>query len=319
MILIVFKFLAKTEKFIQGFNFKLELIQKTELAAKLEKIEQSSRRTKREVEVNGLRNKSINQNQSVDWKPRKEQDLTELGKLMQKEKRSIGTIGYSVYKSFFSYGGKGTILITNILFFMVSFIRLSSDWCVVQVTNHEIPIQPSIPKQTYLLIYCFLCLGSLLMSFISVYLLGYFCSKSSVEMFKTLLSRLLQKPMSFYDTNSSGVLLNRSINDIELVDFLLFTRFNDFYQSISLNLSCIVLSLLVASLLFPIILITFVVFGRVYHRYVVASCELLRLQQISKSPVLTKLSEITSGEEVTRCYGHKQRLIDSITNDLDVF
>jgi ABC-type multidrug transport system fused ATPase/permease subunit len=180
--------------------------------------------------------------------------------------------------------------------------KIAADWWVGQWAKNAFD---GYDSGDYIRVYSYLVGLYSLFNLTKSLVFGVFVAISSTNIFKKLIWNVLRKPMSFFDTTPSGVILNRGTNDMEVADKDFPMRFNGFLDFLFDILATIIISVVVTPYVLIIIVIDTFIFYRNMKKYVKTSTELRRLTQMSKSPILTTLSEMMKGSAVLRTYGVK--------------
>jgi ABC-type multidrug transport system fused ATPase/permease subunit len=231
----------------------------------------------------------------------KKGDIEE-GKLSKKETRFTGQVGLGVYGFYFKNGGIFMTLLIFLLLVLMVGSKIAADWWVGQWAKDGFP---ELSSSDYIRIYAYFVALYGIMNFTKSIIWGMFVSVSSTNIFKKLIWNILRKPMSFFDTTPSGIILNRGTNDMEVADKDFPLRFNGFLDLLFEILASILIAVIVTPYVLIIIVIDTAIFYFNMKKYVKTSTELRRLTQISKSPILTTLNEMMQGSAVLRTYGVK--------------
>ncbi|KAA6375310.1 MAG: putative canalicular multispecific organic anion transporter, partial [Streblomastix strix] len=138
---------------------------------------------------------------------------------------------------------------------------------------------------------------------------GYLVKRSSRRVHGKLLSSVSKAPSSFYDTTPLGRIINRFTGDLPLIDRELYNTIihvlNMWFSSISAVIVIAVDTALFLAFGIPVLLLLFIILT-VYLR---AARNLMRLELIARSPVLSLYNEMTSGAGLPtiRSYGMQQQ------------
>ena len=161
----------------------------------------------------------------------------------------------------------------------------------------------------YILIYMLILIALSTSSIFKAYLHGLFSAKSSFRIYMQLLNNLVRKPMSFFDTTPTGVIINRSIGDLEIVDLLFAKRFYLFYGMLIQVFSAYFVILFISPLLLIIIILCIILQVVVLRRYLRVSNDLKRITRVSRSPVLSSISEMVNGMTQVRLYNFEENML----------
>ena len=239
---------------------------------------------------------------------------TEKGKLTVEEKRFTGQVGISTYFFYFRMGGLCFFFLYVVITVVEILTSITSNWWITRWTLDSF----DLPNNQYLLVY--FLFGMVI--FCELMLVGFFllsiAINASYNIFNKMVWSVLRRPMKFFDTNPSGIILNRFTGDMVEVDdrvpFLL-----QLFLSLSLR---VVVIFVVASILSPSITILVIVGGilSVYScvKFLRTTTELKRLNQLSLSPVISIVSELVQGVTTIRNYQQVENTLAKFAKKADV-
>ena len=123
---------------------------------------------------------------------------------------------------------------------------------------------------------------------------------------------ILKAPVLFFDSNPVGRILNRFSKDIGCLDEVLPQTFLFAIQMVLFVLTAALLPLVanpwLAAVVVPIMLL-YVYIARYFMR---TSRELKRLESISRSPVLSQISETLDGLDTIRSRGRQEEFAEQL-------
>ncbi|XP_047482074.1 ATP-binding cassette sub-family C member 3-like [Penaeus chinensis] len=167
-----------------------------------------------------------------------------------------------------------------------------------------------ITKNIFIGVYAAFGVGQVSFMFLAMMMLFLGCLRSSRVLHQRLLDSVVRLPLSFFDTNPSGRIINRFSKEVSVLDTTLpdSTRF---------MLSCItqVVSTLIIILaatpeagffMIPIM----VVYYMIHIIYIASSRQLKRIESVSKSPIYSHFGETLQGVSVIRAYKKEQEFYD---------
>ncbi|KAJ3406891.1 hypothetical protein HDV05_005697 [Chytridiales sp. JEL 0842] len=160
--------------------------------------------------------------------------------------------------------------------------------------------------------------GFLLQSLIGltwiITLIGFYAAKN---LHKSAIAGLLCAPMSFFDSQPIGRILNRLSKDIQGVDQTIHLASVNFYFALSIIVSSLA-SLAYAT---PYVLIVFGILMVFYYFFLIlyraASRELKRINSIERSPLNAHISESLGGLATLRAFKAEKRVVQQLRGYLD--
>jgi ABC-type multidrug transport system fused ATPase/permease subunit len=267
------------------------------------------------------RNRSLKKDTENDGKEKAKEketnnpDLADAGKLMTEETSESGTIGLGFYSYYFSQAGVILCIMMLLLFALSVASKIAGDWWL---GIWAIKPYKSFKDGDYVAVFYMLGAGSAVFLILRSIALGMVTQQASVNIFKRILWNILRRPMSFFDTTPSGVIINRCTNDVDQLDyhipwmaaFFLNTGFN--------YIGTLILTASVNWIVLVLILGAAYVLSRQFKRYVMTSVELKRIIQLSAAPLLSLSSELIDGVVVVRTYKKKQDMLKKFQVKADV-
>ncbi|KAJ2722097.1 hypothetical protein GGI07_003539 [Coemansia sp. Benny D115] len=231
----------------------------------------------------------------------------ELGasKIMSNEERQTGQVSLTTYSAYIRAGGGYYLLGAVVLCLAISQgCRVGSDFWIRQWIRHR---QNSNATHTYIWVYALL--GGMQFVWFVVFtgLLVLMVFISSKRLHEKALSRVVQSPISFFDTTPMGRILNRFTRDIDSLDLALCDFFRQFYQNISRSVGAFVsISILVPLFLVPLVPLFSLSWVLIYV-YLRTSVEVQRVASISRSPLYAHYSESLQGLATIRSFHTQKR------------
>ncbi|XP_054161203.1 multidrug resistance-associated protein 1-like isoform X2 [Oppia nitens] len=144
------------------------------------------------------------------------------------------------------------------------------------------------------------------LSWIGIISVGVLAAK---RLYETLLSSVLQSPMSFFDTTPLGRIVNRFSKDIDILDTQMSSTLNLWLNCLLTILNTVIVISLQTPLSLPAIILLVVVYMYFQKFYVKTSRQLKRLELTTRSPIYIHFSETLSGVSTIRAYGCQDRFI----------
>jgi len=170
----------------------------------------------------------------------------------------------------------------------------------------------------YTMIFFGLSVAFALGTILRIVLHSQFSAKTCFAIYNELISSVLRRPMSFFDTTPVGQILNRCGQDIENLDFLIPMCYNGFMT----NILTILTSFIMICIFVPIMIVMFVIvliFLTCYHiDYIKTSTDLRRLTLITNSPVISSCTEAISGYQTIKSYNKTDFWFSKFGKDADM-
>ena len=164
----------------------------------------------------------------------------------------------------------------------------------------------TFPSGFYMSVYFALGLLSLSFAVARAVVLVFSTLNASQVLHNRLLDKILSLPMSFFDTQPSGRLINRFTKDVEACDINMqqvISQFTTCFMSVGLSI------VVVAAVTRGAILVVLVPLGYVYlivqRFYLATSRELKRLDSVALSPIFSSFSETLAGLATVRAFARQ--------------
>ncbi|EDV26556.1 uncharacterized protein TRIADDRAFT_50060 [Trichoplax adhaerens] len=236
--------------------------------------------------------------------------------LVEDESIEVGRVKYSVYTSYIkSFGWKFVI--------MYLLFEAGDKGCMAGVdawlalwSSAKNSSVPEI-RDFYLGIYG--AIGGILIfiSLLSTIVILLAGIKASRQLHNNLLDNVLRLPMSFFDTNPMGRVLNRFSKDINTIDEVIPVTIDGFMAQCYV----VALILVVVSASTPyfltVILPLFLLYYFIQRFYIATSRQLRRLESVSRSPIYSFFTESLQGMSVLRAYNSQNRFVKECDTKID--
>jgi ATP-binding cassette subfamily C (CFTR/MRP) protein 4 len=254
------------------------------------------------------------------------------------EHKLTGAVSVHVFWSYFRAGGSVTFIA---LIFIGSIISqgtyfLTDIWLAAwtQHSTHNQsagnPIAASLifqDESNNLIFYACLIILVFLLGFLRMISVYYLCLQSSVNLHDRVFRRVARSPMSFFESNPLGRILNRFTRDMAIIDSLIPRSVMDLNLTIFDVLGIVIISITIN----PWFIIPSVMLGGlsvpVREYYVRTSRDLHRLDSMARSPLYHYLSSTFNGIISIRSFGIQELmekqyiryLNDSVSTRFHVF
>ncbi|KAG9119276.1 hypothetical protein FRC07_005764, partial [Ceratobasidium sp. 392] len=228
------------------------------------------------------------------------------GKLIQAEKRTTGSVKWSVYGRYFSFGSSlvmiPIVVVTIIL--AQGCYAMSSYWLVWWQDNTF-----KISANTYMAGYAALGLGYALFALIMGIALCCLTYESSKHLHRQALNQVFHAPMSFFDTTPLGRILGVFGKDIDTVDNLLSDSIRMFIFTISMLFASVIIITVLEYYFIAVIAVILILYQYFAAFYRASARELKRLDSSLRSLLYSHFSESLTGLATIRAYGEVDRFL----------
>ena len=167
-------------------------------------------------------------------------------------------------------------------------------------------------QKYYLRFYGILIVGQFFVS-LTFNIWGYvMMTKVSLHLHKKLLNSIMHVPLSFFEENPSGRIINRFTSDMETIDRSIPLAMCDVFWC-SVNILSVIV---IVSVIVPYILIFLVPLSLIFIALQVgitrAQCQTKRFESVAKSPILSLFSEVINGSMTIRALRQEERFLGEL-------
>eukprot|EP00210_Caulerpa_lentillifera_P002714 g2594.t1 len=217
-------------------------------------------------------------------------DAKKRGKLIGLEDRAVGSVKKNVYWSYVRSWGPVLVM--------------PNWWLATWTDKTSASIKSDQDPNTsyYLSIYYIIGLAVVFFSILGSIVLIFCSINASKKLYSDLVAKLCRLPMSFFDTQPTGRLINRFTSDTEAMD-------SEVASTLSMAMSCIlnvVFSLIVVTVVTKVVIVAIVLLAVVYYRvqkrYITSTRELKRLDALGLSPIYSHFNESLQGLQTIRAF-----------------
>ncbi|XP_017483220.1 PREDICTED: multidrug resistance-associated protein 1-like [Rhagoletis zephyria] len=197
-----------------------------------------------------------------------------------------------------------------------------SRWSEEQLVNSghkpEVPADDNYSTNLRnLAVYTVLGLGECFFTLFTTLVISFSTLKAAKLLHADMLSRILRAPMSFFDTNPIGRILNRFSRDIDICDTILnmnlrialFTAF----RTVAAILIIAIDTPPVLGAVLPLAIFYFVI----QRMFLPTSRQLRRIESTTRSPIYSHFDESLSGSSTIRAFGKQSAFIIESNRRID--
>eukprot|EP00644_Phytophthora_capsici_P008365 jgi/Phyca11/114358/e_gw1.26.296.1 len=247
------------------------------------------------------------------------------GQLVQSEDRVRGTVSTRVYRTYFDESGFNGIVV---------FVVLVLVYCIAQTNRTVVDWWPghwarTLNRQdlTYSstglgMWYLGLIILCSVLTMIRALMMIETCVRTSQKLHDELFRRVLNAPITrYFDVTPIGRILNRFSNDLDQMDSILPQEYQILFQNVSMALGSLVVSAFASYWIGVSYVPIFFVFLWTGEHFKKTSCEIKRLEGVTRTPVYNLFSETLSGLSTIRAFrmentfaARNREVVDTNTN-----
>uniref|UniRef100_A0A3Q0SKS5 ABC-type glutathione-S-conjugate transporter n=1 Tax=Amphilophus citrinellus TaxID=61819 RepID=A0A3Q0SKS5_AMPCI len=238
-----------------------------------------------------------------------EQVPEELGKLTEADKARTGRVRLEMYKKYFKTIGLAIIIPIVFLYAFQQGASLAYNYWLSMWADD--PVVNGTQIDTDLKLTVFGALGfvqgiAIFGTTVAISICGIIASR---HLHMDLLNNVLHSPMSFFESTPSGNLLNRFAKEIDAIDCMVPEGLKMMLSYVFKLMEVCIIVLMATPFAAVIILPLSFLYAFVQSFYVATSCQLRRLEAVSRSPIYTHFNETVQGASVIRAFGEQSRFI----------
>lgn len=229
--------------------------------------------------------------------------------LVKAEERETGVVHFGVISRYvMAMGGWGALVVLAGFYVLIEGVRVSSSVWVQVWSAAGTSKGPRHPATYYILIYTAISLTQVVLTFCNQFWLAFSSLKAAKAMHEGMLAAIMRAPMSFFNANPLGRLINRFTKDQGDIDKNL-AQFCSIFLSACFQLFstfCIIGVLDTEALWAIVPLLGAFYFVYVYFQTTIREAK--RLDAITRSPVNAQFSEALNGLSTIRAYLAQERM-----------
>uniref|UniRef100_A0AAX7SI54 ABC-type glutathione-S-conjugate transporter n=1 Tax=Astatotilapia calliptera TaxID=8154 RepID=A0AAX7SI54_ASTCA len=238
-----------------------------------------------------------------------EQVPEDLGKLTEVDKARTGRVRLDMYKKYFKTIGLAIIIPIVFLYAFQQGASLAYNYWLSKWADD--PVVNGTQIDTDLKLTVFGALGfvqgvAIFGTTVAISICGIIASR---HLHMDLLNNVLHSPMSFFESTPSGNLLNRFAKEIDAIDCMVPEGLKMMLSYVFKLMEVCIIVLMATPFAAVIILPLAFLYAFVQSFYVATSCQLRRLEAVSRSPIYTHFNETVQGASVIRAFGEQSRFI----------
>uniref|UniRef100_A0A4W4HDB0 ABC-type glutathione-S-conjugate transporter n=1 Tax=Electrophorus electricus TaxID=8005 RepID=A0A4W4HDB0_ELEEL len=257
------------------------------------------------------RQRSLNSVSMPEHEPDIEQEQIpeELGKLTEADKARIGRVKLELYVEYFRTIGLAFIVPILFLYAFQQAASLAYSYWLSLWADEPVVNGTQLNTDMKLGVYGALGFAQGIAIFGTTVAISIGGIMASRQLHLELLRNVLRSPMSFFEATPSGNLLNRFAKEIDAIDCMIPDGLKMALGYVFKLMEVCVIVLLATPFAAVIMLPLALLYAFVQSFYVATSCQLRRLESVSRSPIYTHFNETVQGASVIRAFGEQRRFV----------
>ncbi|XP_063760007.1 multidrug resistance-associated protein 1-like [Eleginops maclovinus] len=244
-------------------------------------------------------------------------DAEDAGKLMEVDKAHTGRVKLQMYKEYFRTVGLSVIMTIIFLYAFQQAASLAYNYWLSLWADE--PLVNGTQSNHELKLSVFAALGftqglAMFGTTLAIALGGIVASR---HLHTELLHSVLHSPMSFFEVTPSGNLLNRFSKEIDAIDCMIPDGLKMMLGYLFKLLEVCIILLLATPFTGLVLLPLTFVYIFIQSFYVASSCQLRRLEAVSRSPIYSHFNETVQGASVIRAFGEQTRFVLQADHHID--
>ncbi|KAG9414706.1 hypothetical protein AC1031_008111 [Aphanomyces cochlioides] len=229
------------------------------------------------------------------------------GRLIDAEGRAEGRVSKAVVMKYLrAIGGWPAVSAMVLMSILVEGLRLASDMWLSHWSNEGNRLSDDEFRDTTntsLTIYTILVAASCAATVLQMGSVVVCSVRGAKSLFANMLASVSAAPISFFDTNPIGRLLNRFGDDIIQVDLVIPTTFSPILTEVASVLSRLVTTIVITQWMGIIVLPLMFIYFRLGSYFLTPLREINRIVKVTRSPLLSLVSEGVDGSTTIRAFG----------------
>ncbi|XP_053202213.1 multidrug resistance-associated protein 1-like [Panonychus citri] len=277
--------------------------------------------TNRSIENDNEQHEELSVTESIEKKDIKSAEKTDdqKKKLIEAETLETGKVKWSIYWEYF---GMVSFLWTTVIIVAhasIVIFSLISDLWLSEWSSEPVSKSNSLSTTKFrVMVYSILGLVVSITTSIGSFAIIAGTSKASIEFHEKLLYNVFRLPISFFDTNPLGRIVNRFYKDMDTIDTTLPEIIHHWIIFLfEVVITCVIISF--NTPMFVLVLIPLIcLYGYIQTIYIGSSRQLKRLEAVTRSPIYSHFRDSLCGVNSIRAFGVTQRFIEESANLIDI-
>jgi len=234
-------------------------------------------------------------------------------RLTEDEEALTGSVKMSIYKKYIKALGIYTCAFSLLMYILCEVLLVGTNLTLSNWSDRPDKDESKVTNN-FILVYSLLGASNTLFFYCKELAIFLASAEASRKIHKMLVGRVMHCPMSFFDTNPIGRVLNRFSKDIDVVDQEIPFQLDDFLNCLS-EVIGILFIICYSSAYFLVAILPISIFYLVLQKlYISSSRQIRRLDMISSSPIFSHFTETVTGATSIRAFNATERFTEESIN-----
>ncbi|KAJ0008012.1 hypothetical protein Pint_30337 [Pistacia integerrima] len=222
--------------------------------------------------------------------------------ILEVEQRKEGRVELTVYKNYAAFSGWVITLVICLSAILMQASRNGNDLWLSYWVDTTGSNETQYSTSFYLVILCTFCIANSFLTLLRAFSFAYGGLQAAVQVHNTLVNKIINAPVLFFDQTPGGRILNRFSSDLYTIDDSLPFILNILVANF-VGLLGIAVVLSYVQVFFLLLLLPFwYIYSKLQFFYRSTSRELRRLDSVSRSPIYTSFTETLDGSSTIRAF-----------------
>ncbi|XP_044487071.1 ABC transporter C family member 13 isoform X3 [Mangifera indica] len=222
--------------------------------------------------------------------------------ILEVEQRKEGRVELIVYKNYAAFCGWFITLVICLSAILMQASRNGNDLWLSYWVDTTGSSETQYSTSFYLVILCSFCIANSFLTLLRAFSFAYGGLQAAVQAHNTLINKIINAPVIFFDQTPGGRILNRFSSDLYTIDdslpFILNVLVANFVGLLGIAVILSYVQVFVLLLLLPF----WFIYSKLQFFYRSTSRELRRLDSVSRSPIYSSFTETLDGSSTIRAF-----------------
>ncbi|XP_070660846.1 ABC transporter C family member 13 isoform X3 [Malus domestica] len=239
--------------------------------------------------------------------------------IIEVEARKEGRVELTIYKKYATFSGWLISVLICLSAVLMQASRNGNDLWLSNWVDATGRGQKEYSTSFYLVMLCIFCIVNSILTLVRAFSFAFGGLRAAVKVHDTLLKRIINAPVQFFDQTPGGRMLNRFSSDLYTIDdslpFILNILLANFVGLLGIAIVLSYVQVFFLLLLFPF----WYIYNQLQCFYRSTSRELRRLDSVSRSPIYTSFSETLDGSSTIRAFKSEDLFFGRFTDQVKLY